>query len=198
MGLGGPGTAARRVAAGVILSLVSARAPAMAEASDRTTRMNYLHGSPSLNWVHLGYAQGMRPGVQVGFRRAIAPRVVLGLELEHAFQRAGLWQLPAVMTAARAEIWPMGALHGLFAAAVLGVHAHVFVHEPSLYAIAVAPGIEAGWAFTLPRGVTLALAGGMRAVVQVHRESTICTGDACPQIRTGMHPRAIAMIAYRF
>jgi hypothetical protein len=191
MGLGGSCTAARRVAVGAVLSFAAARSSAIAEASERSTRVN--------DFVHVGYAQGMRPGVQLGYRRAVARRVTLGLELEHAFQRAGLWQLPAVMTAARVDIWPMGALQQLFAAAVLGVHAHVFAYERSLHAIAVAPGIEAGWAFTLPRGVTLALAGGMRMVVQVHRDRQICIGrDACPQVRTGVHPRALAMIGYRF
>ena len=110
-----------------------------------------------------------------------------------------LWQLPAMAASARVEIWPIEALRGLFVATVLGVHAHVFVYDPRLFTVAIAPGIEAGWLFALPRRFTLGLAFGIQDVVRVYRSPSICTQrDACPVTRTGPQPRAVVTAGYRF
>lgn len=197
----------RPVASGCCLALALALSPAVAQAHDAAAealghsvrKIAQQESPPNDHIAAMPIWSSEAFGVGLGYDRALARRLSLGLELDVLAQPRELAHLQGIQETVALSVWPQRAFHGFVGRLTFSLGHQVFTRSARISSTAIAPGVEVGWRFSLPRGVTLGLLAALRWGHRVDDEPGLCTAnDHCPAVREGVYGRLGLLVGYAF
>ncbi|EDM77241.1 hypothetical protein PPSIR1_17315 [Plesiocystis pacifica SIR-1] len=138
-------------------------------------------------------------GFGLVYRRGFVGHLSLGVRLEYTYPDVGYGQLQGFNHSVELTGWVKRPWIGPFFSGSFSVgHAFMF-SVPSLSAVALGGGVDAGWAWDLTEHLGLAFSMGIRNTVVVRDATQICTlDDQCIVVREAFVPRFALTFGYRF